>query len=648
MAIPQAPAAAPEEMAQVSHWVSTRFTADHPDLPFSFVYGGQPSDELLGTWQRSHAGRALDGNRTEHVLTYTDAETGLVVRCAAVEYRDFPTVEWTVYFKNTGSADTPILSDIQPLDTRLERTAEGQLILHHQTGSPARIDDFQPHSTALEPGRPVRLVAGKGRPSDAVFPYFGLEWPGGGALLAVGWPGQWFAEFSVEDGTRVRACAGQENTRFLLHPGEEVRTPLIALQFHQGDRIRAHNIWRRWMLGHNVPRPGGKLPPPHMAACSSHQFGEMINANEGNQKTFVDRYLEEKLPLDYWWMDAGWYVNNGTWPNTGTWEVDTKRFPHGLRAITDHAHAQGVKSIVWFEPERVTPGTWLYETHPEWLLGPDGEQKLLDLGDPEARVWLTDHVDRLLNEQGIDLYRQDFNMDPLDYWRANDAPDRQGITEVRHVMGYLAYWDELRRRHPDMLIDTCASGGRRLDLETLRRSVPLLRSDYILEPVGQQGHTYGLSFWVPLFGTGVNVSDSYVYRSQMCYFINTCYDVRRTDLDYESIRRLTDQWQRIAPYWQGDYYPLTPYSLDESVWMAWQFDRPDLGEGMVQAFRRAGSPYVSARLVLRGLDPDAVYAIRNLDERGSTEATGRDLMENGLSVTLDQDPSAAVVTYKRR
>ena len=145
----------------------------------------------------------------------------------------------------------------------------------------------------------------------------------------------------------------------------------------------------------------------------------MIQANEANQKLFIDRYLEEGIKIDYWWMDAGWYVNKTGWPNTGTWEVDTNRFPRGLRAITDHAHAKGVKSIVWFEPERVTPGTWLHEKHPEWLL----KGTLLNLGQPEARQWLTDHIDKLLSDQGIDLYRQDYNIDPLSFWRGNDAAD---------------------------------------------------------------------------------------------------------------------------------------------------------------------------------------------------------------------------------
>jgi alpha-galactosidase len=84
------------------------------------------------------------------------------------------------------------------------------------------------------------------------------------------------------------------------------------------------------------------------------------------------------------------------------------------------------------------------------------EGRLLNLGNDDARAW---------PEQGIDLYRQDFNMDPLRAWRRNDAADRQGITEIKHVTGYLAYRDELRRRHPNMLIDSCASGGGRNDLE---------------------------------------------------------------------------------------------------------------------------------------------------------------------------------------
>ncbi|HQE83394.1 MAG TPA: alpha-galactosidase, partial [Candidatus Hydrogenedentes bacterium] len=421
-----------------------------------------------------------------------------------------------------------------------------------------------------------------------------------------------------------------------------------VLQFWKGDRLHAQNVWRAWMLAHNMPRPGGKLPPvPELAACSSHQFGEMINANTENQIFFVDKYLERGMKLDYWWMDAGWYYNKTGWPHTGTWEVDMNRFPGGLRVISDHAHSKDVKIIVWFEPERVAADTWLTENHPEWIHG-GKKGGLLDLGNKEAWTWLVNHVDKLLTEQGIDLYRQDFNIDPLLFWRGNDAEDRQGITEIRHVEGYLAYWDELIRRHPGMLIDSCASGGRRNDLETLRRAVPLLRSDYIMEPIGNQCHTYALSPWFPFYGTGTSKTDPYLVRSTLCPHFTACWDHREDSLDWATLRRLVDQWKAFAPNFFGDYYPLTPYTLKDSDWIAWQFDRPEEGKGMVQAFRRPNSIYVTAQLPLSALDPNARYAVTDVDAPGTRmEFSGSELLGAGLPMTMTGKPSSVVYVYEK-
>ena len=106
--------------------------------------------------------------------------------------------------------------------------------------------------------------------------------------------------------------------------------------------------------------------------------------------------------------------------------------------------------------------------HPEWLLSVgESDNKLFDLGNPEARAWITDRVDSIIKASGVKIYRQDFNFDPLPIWKANEAPDRVGFLENRHAMGYLAYWDELVLRNPGLIIDSCASGGRRNDLETI-------------------------------------------------------------------------------------------------------------------------------------------------------------------------------------
>jgi len=640
-----------DELRTSREWGVAHFEGDVADLPFSFLYGGKPSSQVLKSANLTRATRSTDEHRTERTLLCADLQTGLVVRCVAIEYDEFPVVEWTVYLRNDGTADTPIVSDVRALDVRFPCDPDRGAVLHHHTGSPCTPADYRPFRTPLGASATQCISTSGGRSSNSDLPYFNVETSGdrssGGVILAIGWPGQWKAEFIRHDKPELRIRAGQEITHFTLRPGEEVRTPLIALLFWTGDRLRSQNLWRRWMLGHNVPRTGGKLPGPYLTPCSSHQFGEMIRADEASQILFINRYLEERLDPDYWWMDAGWYPNATGWPNTGTWEVDRKRFPRGLRAITDHAHAKGLKSIVWFEPERVTPGTWLWEEHPEWLLGPDGGQKLLDLGNPEARRWLTDHIDRFLTDEGIDLYRQDFNMDPLEYWRQNDAPHRRGITEIGHVTGLLAFWDELRRRHPDLLIDTCASGGRRNDLEILRRAVPLVRSDYIFEPTSQQCHTYGIASWIPYYGTGVIATEEYAFRSIMCPNMIACWDVRRRDLDYALLRRLVGEWRGVADHYSGDYYPLTSYSLENDVWMAWQFDRPDLGTGMVQAFRRSESPYESARFFLRGLGPESRYHLTTLNRANEREMASRELMDRGLVVTIPERPGSTVITYRR-
>jgi alpha-galactosidase len=638
----------PGEMQKREQWLKDRVLGAGDSLAFSFVYGEQPSGRLLAAWPRKSESGKLSNGRTQHTLVWTDAKTGLEVRCVAVEYAGFPAVEWTVYFKNTGKENTPLLANVQALDARIERGPEGEFLLKHHKGDTYAPDLYQPLEQLLKPKTELRFAPAGGRGSNHAFPYYNLTMPGGGLMLAVGWPGQWAATFARDADRGLRIVAGQELTRLVLRPGEEIRTPLMAMLFWEGgDLQRAQNLWRRWMIAHNLPRTAdGKLPPPIMPGNTSLEFNEMCDASEENQKYFIDRYVEERVPIDFWWMDAGWYPCNG-WPQTGTWEPDLKRFPGGLRAISDHARAKGVKTLVWFEPERVAGGTWLAKNHPEWLLG----GTLLNLGNSEARTWLTDHVDRTLTEQGIDLYRQDFNMDPLDYWRRNDAADRQGMTENLHVQGYLAYWDALRQRHPKLVIDSCASGGRRNDLETMRRAVPLHPTDYNYGHLAaKQAFHHSLFQWIPYFGSNtvpVDTVDAYGIRSGHALSVVLGYDFRRKNLDYELLRKLTAEIRQVAPYYYGDFYPLLPYSLAEDAWIAWQFHRPETDDGLIEAFRRPRSSEASNSLELGGLDAQAVYEIENTDEKEPTRATGRDLMEKGLPLALARRPQAAVIFYKR-
>jgi len=635
--------------------------------PFSFIYNEQSSDDFLKNWKFNTEHKQIDENRISHLLTWLDPNTGLEVSWQGLEYTDFESIEWTIYLQNTGDTDTPIIKNIKALNINLLQQKDREYILRRWKGTDVGAGDFALKSINLNEDQKISLRPDGGRKTGTAgeWPYYNFDAGDEGIIIVAGWPGRWAFDFERDSKTGIQVTAGQDVTNFKLQPGEKVRTPLIVMQFWKdGDWIDAQNTWRKWMIKHNIPRHKGKqLPLPMLNACSSHQFAEMTKANESSQIEFIDSYLKKGFKLDHWWMDAGWYVGaaeNG-WPWTGTWEVDRRehRFPNGLRAVSDHAHSKGVDIIVWFEPERVVEGTWLATKHPEWLLG-NSKTRLLNMGNQEAWNWLVNHIDKIIIDEGIDLYRQDYNLDPWPFWEKNDTPDRQGITENKYVMGYLAYWDELQRRHPGMVIDSCASGGHRNDLETMRRAVPLLRSDYLFEPVGQQGQTYGLSFWLPFhgtaycpsnssgwgWGTGKKTYDPYTRRSNMCPSNIACFDFR-INVDDASLMKLYREWVEIGQDYFGDFYPLTDYNLSATQWMAWQFDNPKTGEGFVQAFRRDQCIYTKAQMKLRGLNTKTVYLVKNYDKSTQTLISGKELMENGLSIEIPGKPGAVTIKYTK-
>ena len=123
-----APAESPknEEMKMKHQWVQEHLTDAKAKPPFSFVYDGKASEGLLAGWTKNVEEKKLDANRTEHTMRWTDPKSGLEVRCVAVDYADYSAAEWTVYFKNTGTNNTPILENIQGLDARFERDGVGE------------------------------------------------------------------------------------------------------------------------------------------------------------------------------------------------------------------------------------------------------------------------------------------------------------------------------------------------------------------------------------------------------------------------------------------------------------------------------------------------------------------------------------------
>ncbi|OGD18760.1 MAG: hypothetical protein A2Y69_15425, partial [Candidatus Aminicenantes bacterium RBG_13_59_9] len=483
-----------------------RFIAAHVKKasapPFAFTYGGRPSSEFLAKWASRPESRSSAEGTIETVV-YRDPSTKLRVTAVYTLPSDFPAVEWVLRFKNEGTSETALIADVLNCVVEFDDWPAGDSVLYRALGSSAQRSDFAP----------------------------------------------------------VR-------THFRLKPGEEVRSPSIALLFWKnGDRMAGHNLFRRYVLAHHTPRPQGRpvdLPLSHGVGFGGpFPCNEYICATESYALAMIERLRQFGIDPEACWIDAGWYENStkSWWSGVGSWFPSRERFPRGLKPVTEAAKKWGKGFVVWFEPERVYEGTWLDREHPEWLTRlPGNPNRLLNLGDPQALGWLTDHISNFLLSEGVTIYRQDFNFDPAPFWQAMDAPDRIGIAEMKHIEGLYAYWDALLARVPGLLIDNCASGGRRIDLETIGRSVPLWRTDYsYFEPNGYQCHTYGLQLFLPCSGTGNNNTQKYHFRSSMGGAVVLGWEINGTYNN--ALFNLTQAHEDIAefkslrPYFFGDFYP---------------------------------------------------------------------------------------------
>jgi alpha-galactosidase len=651
-------------VVDVSKWIQNSF-AKGKVPPFSFVYKSVSSTSFISKWDyKAQKMQTEDDELIKYLFTYTDKLSGMQVKCTVNGYKELQAVEWVLNFTNISSVNSGILEKVNVLDLSVNHKGSGDFKLLHANGSNATRADFNPRLTSLEIGKQQYFSPAGGRSSDeSAFPFFNLESPNKtGVVLGIGWTGTWFADFIQKEEKTVGISAGMKKLRLYLKPGETIRTPSINMLFWQGDdRMVGNNKLRQYILKHHSRKIDGKFaeyplsggfewgdpPPCNEYGCLTEEFAVAM----------IKRHQQFGIVPEVFWLDAGWYTgsggpdfNGGNWANSvGNWTVDTTRFPRGLKPLSDAAHKVGSKFMVWFEPERVMAGSLFDKMHPEWMLKlPDNNQYLFDLGNVEAREWLSNYISKIIEENGIDYYRQDFNMHASPYWEANEEPERVGIREIRHIEGLYAFWDHLLDRFPNLLIDNCASGGRRLDMETTTRSAPLWRTDYHYgETNGYQNHTYGLNFWLPLHGTGIYATDHYNARSSMSSAMVINWEINSNRVSISEMQRVIADYKKIRPYFYEDFYPLT--GLDDltgnDVWLAYQLNKVADNSGLVFAFRRKDAFNDNIVVRLSGLSPTLKYEITNENDGSKSIKTGLELNQ-GITLNINDQPGSLLLKYK--
>lgn len=669
------------------------------EVPFSFMVGDRSSREWIAPQNASvtWGDESPTGERAA-VATWRDEVSGLVCEATYTVYRDFPAIQQVVRIRNESAGDSAPIHDFKALDMTWSRADTGLPVLYRTRGSDSRVDDFlfapedmrksmwvhnrdlrvdAAANSATRTASQSSLFDADERPSATWLPFFNYRTGPDGLVIALGWNGGWFAEFNHDGDGRTLITAGQERLNTILYPGEEIRSPLVALMYWQGEVVHAQNLFRRYLLKHNHPQRLDAAAPEPAPICRSSWGGTPTSEHLRAIREIVDL----RLDYDCYWIDAGWYgqgtepcpnVFNGDWGSTvGDWRVNPTRHPETLKPIADALDAAKMKFLLWFETERAVNGIPSTVEHPEWYLtqsggapGP-GESLLLNLGDPDALAWATRTIGDILVENHISWYREDFNMIPTGYWAAHDAPDRVGMTELRFVEGLYKLWDDLRERVPGLMIDNCASGGRRLELETLKRSIVLWRSDYNCFPYATteaiQSHGFGLNYWIPASATSpvLNGPDTYQCRGALAAgavlsleeFGNT--DGSTSDDALAWLRDRVAEARRCRPYFYGDFYPLSEGNYAADAWLAyslWLHDGQDLvpevnsDAGIIVAFRRPKAVQRAIVVDLPFADPLKTYEFEDADSGEKRIIPGKELVENGFTIRADQ-PRTSVLLY---
>lgn len=599
---------------------------ENPSLfPISFVYNGKKysgfgdADFVLQSKEKNTV-----GEKEVVVLTFVLNYT-LKFTVTAAHYYSHGATEWTLEIENITLSQSGIIENIE---SSLEFCGENAM-LRGSLGD--HVNFYRPYSYDLAKEN-ISFCSDSGRATHINFPYFNLEYGNGGALLAIGWAGTWNADF-VYDGKAVKYTAKSVNKLCTyLKPGEKIRTALfVVIEYNCKKEDYATNVWRSWYIKYNLPKADaeGNDLAPFSTCCLAGDTG-LTNSDGSISERFdtwkpsLEKMIDEDVKVDFRWFDAGWYITpdkksaepyvkgRDWWDTVGTWELDPVKWPGDtFLESTEFAREHGMKTLVWFEPERVTDPENLSKNfgyNSDWAIAMEGTKVISNnIGNEECFDWITTRICKMLRHNKVEMYREDNNGDPAKLWSFMDEKEgenRTGITECKFIDGHYRMWDtfiECTLGHGGCgFVDSCASGGGRNDLESMRRGVPILRSDRDRKSTAiRLSMTSSFNKWIPFCGANTKEkafeldatgnTDIYIWRASYLPILNVDSQfVQDPDQDFDILRTGLREWKEINPYLLKEFYTFTPWHSENETdgFTAYTYFDPETEKGVLFVFRQ--------------------------------------------------------------
>ena len=475
---------------------------------------------------------------------------------------------------------------------------------------------------------------------------------------ALGWSGSW--RITVEqdqlDAVRVTGGFNPFDFGYVLKPGEKLETPIFYGGYAPDGLGGASRLLHRFELENILPRTQATakqpLPKPRPVIYNSWE-ATGFKVDEAGQEALAEKAAA--LGVDRFVMDDGWFgQRKDDHAGLGDWYVNKDKFPNGLKPLIDKVHQLGMSFGLWVEPEMVNPDSDLFRAHPDWVLHfagrPETEarnQLVLNLARPEVRDYVLGFLDKLLTENDIAFFKWDYNRNWSEPGWDQLPPAEQKRVYVAFTQNLYGILTELRKRHPNVEIESCSGGGGRVDLGILRYTDEVWPSDNT-DPFDrltiQDGFTYAytpqiMMAWVtdsPHWLNSRSTSLSYRMLSSMQGSLGIGANISKWTPDEAALaKRLIAAYHQVQPtIVQGALYRLIS-PRNGSEFSATQSVNATKTQSVVFAFIHSTQEgHGFPTLKLKGLDPAADYALTSIEGKVATDtpamASGAWWMNHGL------------------
>ncbi|MBB4153930.1 alpha-galactosidase [Sphingomonas jinjuensis] len=536
--------------------------------------------------------------------------------------------------------------------------------LHYSTGRWAA--EWTLQDRPLRAGATV-LESRRGSTGSQNNPWFQItratttEESGPAWIGALAWSGSWRMSFDQDVTGRIRIVGGFNPFDFAyrLRPGETLDTPTFYIGYSDEGRGGASRLFHRFERERILPRRGGKLPlrPVLYNSWEATEF----KVNEAEQMALAEKAAS--LGVERFVMDDGWFgARNNDKAGLGDWQVNPTKFPNGLKPLIDKVKSLKMDFGLWVEPEMVNADSDLFRAHPDWAMQFKGRprtegrnQLVLNLARTDVRDHLLKVLDDLLTQNDIAFLKWDYNRN----WSEPGWPDAEVGEQQNIYVAYVRnlYWiiDELRKRHPNVEIESCSGGGGRVDLGIMARTDEMWPSDNT-DPYDrlliQDGYTQAyapatMMAWVtdsPNWVNGRQTTLPFRFLSAMQGGLGIGTNLNKWQAtDFALGKYYVASYKRIREtVQQGQLYRLNRESDADPRWTN-LYVAPDKSQAAL--FTLVGSTHkldVMPTIALTGLDPDAYYRIETMEGTPlpatiPARATGAYWMNHGVDVTLRGD-----------